>query len=69
VRMDMKPWRKIIRRTEAKTEHSSVRGRTWTWWVRFKTTLSLECGHQKVVSGQRMDAPKYRVRCAECPQT
>lgn len=61
----MKPWRDIVKRTVKQTEHSSSRGRSFTWWVSFETTLTLSCGHKKTFGGD--GGPEHKARCKECP--
>lgn len=59
------PWRKIVGSTRTQEEHSSKRGRQFTWWVVMIHTLTLECGHQIVKRGD-CGIPTTKVRCAEC---
>lgn len=54
-------WRKITQREQIKEEHVGRR----SWWVTLVTTLTLECGHQKVYRGYG-GVPKTKVRCKDC---
>lgn len=61
----MKPWREIVKRRVKRQENTSVRGKSFTWWVSFTTTLTLSCGHTKTFGGD--GGPMHKARCPECP--
>ena len=54
---------KIVK-TSSKWEQHFGKSKTFTWWQTKVTTLTLECGHQKVYRGD--STPKSTAICKEC---
>lgn len=62
----LKVWRKVTGRDRCLEEKSSIRGRTFSWRATPVTTLTLECGHTKVIRGDNV--PKHKTVCKECEE-
>ena len=57
--------RRVLRREERNIENGSLRGRTVSLRVRTRWLLTLECGHQVELPGDRGQTVK-RLRCQAC---
>lgn len=57
-------WRKITGQVRKLEEKASIRNRYFSWRAVPVHTLTLECGHMKVVRGDNV--PKKRTLCEEC---
>jgi len=62
--MDTPVWRKIVSRKTLRFEHTSVNGRSLTWWVTRTQVVTLSCGHTKVYSED--SSPRKKAHCHEC---
>jgi hypothetical protein len=62
----LRMWRKITTRDRHLEEKSSIRGRMFSWRAIPVTTLTLECGHTKVVRGDNV--PKHKALCKKCEE-
>lgn len=59
-------WRKVVQKDRKMEEHTSVQGRMFSWRAIPVTTLYLECGHKKVIRGDKV--PQKRTTCQECEE-
>lgn len=57
-------WCRIVQFKHDREEHTSLRGRMVSWRAIPVTTLTLECGHEKIIRGDKV--PKRHTACQEC---